>query len=112
MFQLPISNIKFLIMNSPVKNWRETKKLHKLLGIKGKIITWSKIFVPPAGFEHEAPYNVAIVQFENGKKMAVQVVDCDKEDLIEGQEVITTIRRIGRQSGDEVIEYGIKVKPL
>lgn len=99
-------------MSSPIKNWRETKSLHKSLGLVGKIITWTKIFVAPSGFEHEVPYTVAIVEFLDGKKIAAQVVDCGEEDLKEGQKVITVIRRIGRQKPDEVIEYGIKVKPL
>ncbi len=99
-------------MNSPIKNWREAKTLHKSLGKVGKIITWTKIFVPPAGFDHQAPYLVAIVEFEDGQKKSVQVVDCGEEDLMEGQQVTTVIRRIGRQKADEVIEYGIKVTPL
>lgn len=99
-------------MNSPVKNWRETKKLHEHLGKVGIVITWTKIYVAPSGFELEAPYIVAIVKFDNGKKMTAQVVDCDEGDMTENMKVITVVRRIGRAAPEDVIEYGIKVKPL
>ncbi len=98
--------------NSPVKNWRETKKIHKYLGKIGKIITWTKVYVAPSGFEHEAPYMVAIVEFKDGKRMAAQVVDCIEAEVMEGEEVITVVRKISKPAGEEVINYGIKVKLL
>lgn len=100
------------MMSSPVKNWRETKKIYLELGKIGKVVTWTKVFVAPSGFEAETPYMVAIVEFKNGTRMTIQVVDCIEEEMIEGMEVITTVRRIGKQSGDEVISYGIKCRPV
>lgn len=99
-------------MHSPVKNWRETKKIHKYLGKTGKVITWTKVFVAPSGFEHEAPYISAIIEFKDGKRMAAQIVDCTEEQIIEGMEVVTVVRKIGKPASDEIINYGIKVKPL
>ena len=99
-------------MNSPVQVWRTAKELHKFLGKKGKIVVWTRIFVAPSGYEPELPYIVAIVEFEDKTRKSLQVVDYTQEQLKPGQKVITTIRRIGKAMPDEVITYGLKVKPL
>jgi uncharacterized OB-fold protein len=99
-------------MNSPVQVWRTTKELHAFLGKKGKIVVWTRIFVAPSGYESELPYIVAIVEFENGSRKSLQVVDYTEEQLKSGQKVIVAIRRIGKAGPDEVITYGLKVKPV
>ena len=67
-------------MNSPVINWRKTKQLNKHLNKKGKLLVWTKIYAAPSGFEHEAPYIVALVDF--GKEKATyQLVDFEVENL-------------------------------
>lgn len=105
-------------MNSPVQIWRSHKKLHKYLGKQGKLLVWTKIFVAPLGFEHQVPYIVGIVQFApstssgQAERLPAQVVDCEEEDLKVNQKVITVIRKVGKAKAEDVIEYGIKVKPL
>jgi uncharacterized OB-fold protein len=93
-----------------VSVWRTTKELQKHLGKKGKVVVWTKIFVSPEGFEEQAPYNVAIVEFSPGERMTLQVVDC--EDLQVGQEVRLVVRRIGKAGKEDVIAYGLKARPL
>ena len=93
-------------MNSPVKIWRNHKKIKDLLNLKGVVLTWTKIFSAPAGFEKQAPYYVAIVKLARGEKITAMVVDCD--ELKTGDRVKTILRRIGEVGKDEVIEYGIK----
>lgn len=99
-------------MNSPVTIWREHKRLHNYLGKQGRLIVWTKIYVAPSGFEHQAPYIAGIVEFEDKKRQPVQIIDCEEEDLKPNQKVMAVIRKIGKVKPDEVIEYGIKVKPL
>jgi uncharacterized OB-fold protein len=99
-------------MNSPVQVWRTTKELHKYLGKKGNIVVWTRIFVAPSGYEAELPYIVAIVEFEDGTRKSLQVVDYAQEQLKPGQEVMCAIRRIGKAGPEEVITYGLKVKPV
>lgn len=100
-------------MNSnPPVIWRQHKELHKYLGLRGKIVVWTKVYVAPEGYEHEAPYVSAIVEFENKKRMSVQVVDCEGNELKEGQKVVVVIRRIGKATPDGLIQYGVKVKPI
>lgn len=97
-------------MSSPVTVWRHHKNIKNYLGKTGKIIVWTKIFVAPAGFEHEAPYFVAIVEFADGRRIPLQIVDYDEKELRANQKIITVVRRLGKVKLDEVIEYGIKAK--
>jgi uncharacterized protein len=99
-------------MKSPVTMWRRTKELHNCLGKKGKIVLWTKLYVAPKGYEADVPYIVAIVDFGDGDRQTLQVVDYGSDELQTGQEVITTIRRTARVSPTDVIMYGVKVKPL
>lgn len=99
-------------MSSPVTIWRSHKKLSTYLNRVGRLIVWTKIFVAPSGFEHQVPYLVGIIQFDDGTKMPLQIVDCEEKDLKPNQKVITVIRKIGKVAPSEVIEYGIKAKPL
>lgn len=92
--------------------WRLHKKLHKYLGRKGKLLVWTKISVPPSGFEDFIPYLSGIVEFENGEKLPVQIVDCTDEDLKPNLKVISVIRRGKKVKPEEVIEYVVKVKPF
>ena len=99
-------------MISPVKIWRHQKKIKKLLGAEGKIVSFTKIFVPPSGFESQAPYIVAIVKLSSGPKYTAQLVDWDNQHLTIGQKVITVLRRTKDAGEEGVISYGIKFKPI
>jgi|SRR3989344_5668088 len=99
-------------MSSPVKHWRDTKKLHLNLSQKGKLLVWTKINTPPSGFEYQAPYIAGIVELENGKKVPSQIVDCSEKDLKIGLKVTAVVRRLRKPQAADVIEYGIKFKPI
>ena len=99
-------------MISPVKVWRNQKKIQKLLHLEGKIISWTKIHVPPSGFEAQAPYVVVIVRLSTGRNYTAQLVDFEKKDLSFGQKVITILRRTRDPGTEGVIPYGIKFKPI
>lgn len=98
-------------MSSPVQIWRQHKKLNTYLNRIGKLLVWTKIFVAPVGFEHQTPYLVGLVQF-NGERLPLQIVDCEEQDLKINQKVKVVIRKIGKVKSEDVIEYGLKVKPL
>ena len=99
-------------MLSPVKIWRNQKKIATLLGPKGQVITYTKIHVPPLGFESQAPYIVAVAKLENGKRYTAQLVDWEEKDLRIGQKVKTVLRRTRDPGCEGVIPYGIKFKPI
>ncbi len=99
-------------MNSPVTIWRKNKQLHTLLNKSGQVVVWTKIHTPPIGFEHQTPYLVGIIEFEDKSRMPLEIVDCENTNLKPGQKVITVVRRIGKPTPDGVIEYGLKAKPV
>lgn len=98
-------------MNSPIAIWRDHKKLHNYLNKLGKLIVWTKVYVAPAGFEHQAPYIVGIVEFADKSRMPLEIVDCEEINLKSNLKLKVVIRRIGKASVDEVIRYGLKARP-
>lgn len=100
-----------MINTSPVKVWRHQKKFNSLLGKEGKILFWTLIKVPPAGYEQEAPYPVVLVEFQGEKRMIGQLVDWKKRDLLIGKKVKIVYRRIRKPDLEGVIPYGIKFRP-
>lgn len=99
-------------MISPVKIWRNQKKVAVLAGKTGVLVSWTLIRVPPSGFGDQAPYPVVIVQLSNGMQMTAQLVDYLPEHMVMGQRVMTVIRRVTSPDPGGIIPYGIKVKPL
>lgn len=99
-------------MISPVKIWRNQKKIRELLGREGTIVTWTKIFVPPEGFESQAPYVVAVVELSDKTHCTAQLVDYDEKHLKIGQKIKTILRRTRDPGTEGVIPYGVKFKPI
>ena len=98
--------------SNAISTWRKIKGLHNELGKTGRIFVWTKIFVGPMGFEQQVPYVVAIVAFGKDEKRTLQVVDYDEDQLQAGQQVVTVVRRIGTVGSEDIITYGLKVKPI
>lgn len=97
-------------MISSVKIWRRQKKIRELLGRKGKIISWTKIYVAGTDFKKSAPYYIALVELEDKKKIIAQIVDPQKEVDYFNKKVEIVLRRIREVKDEDVIPYGIKVK--
>lgn len=83
-----------------------------MLGKTGTVVSWTLIRVPPGDFTDQAPYPVALIALEGGKRAMFQMVDSDASHLVFGQKVVTIIRRVMHPDADGVIPYGIKVKPI
>lgn len=99
-------------MQSPVKIWRNQKKVARLVGKIGTVISWTMIRIPPGEFSDQAPYPVVLVALSDGSRIMGQLVDYTEKHLHFRQQVITVIRRVTKPNPDGVIPYGIKVKPL
>lgn len=99
-------------MISPVKVWRNQKFVARMIGKTGSIISWTIIRMPPADFGYQAPYPVVLVKLDEGESIAAQMVDYSEKDLAVGQKVVTVVRRTIQSATDDVIPYGIKVKPI
>ena len=99
-------------MISPVKIWRNQKKIRQLLDISGNIVSFTRIHVPPSGFEAQAPYVVAVVRLQSGINYISQLVDYEEKHLKIGQKVTTILRRTREVDTEGVIPYGVKFKPV
>ena len=71
----------------------------------GKVISFTKVFVAPEGFEKETPYFLALIELENGVRVLSQIVDSDEVKI--GDKVKKAFRIIS-SSSTGVINYGYK----
>ena|SRR3989338_9198342 len=97
-------------MSSPIKAWREQKKVTKFLGLKGIILSVTKVRVPPSGFVSDAPYFLAIVQADGGQGLIGQITDAFGENPQIGDKIEIVYRRQKRPDVEGVIYYGIKFR--
>jgi len=82
----------------------------KLSG-KGVVEALTTIHAPPAGFELQAPYLLALVRLEEGPRVTAQVVDVKPDAVREGTAVRAVFRRINEEGESGVIQYGYKFVP-
>lgn len=99
-------------MENAVKVWRRQQKNKQMLQKEGTIVTWTRIVVAPPAFANYTPYVVVLVELEDNKRVYGQLVDFDDADLKFGQKVKAILRRAKEVSSSDVIEYGIKFKPI
>lgn len=104
-------------MSSAPAIWRQSKSVKKLLGKRGKIITFSVVRTAPAGFERLAPYTksssayvVGIVELKDGKRVTTQIVGWEAKEIRLGAEVQAVFRRLDEPTPSGVIKYGIKFR--
>ena len=92
--------------------WRNSKARLRFAGksIKGKIESFTVVYVAPSGFEHQVPYVLAIVSLENGEMITAQIVDAGKVEI--GMNVESCLRRVFTNSSEGIINYGTKFRVL
>ena len=78
----------------------------------GKVVTFTVVHVPPAGFTDQAPLPIALVELGNGARVMVQIADvADPGQLSIGMPVRLEFRRISSDGEAGVIFYGHKAVP-
>lgn len=77
---------------------------------RGKIVSFTEIYVPAAGFERYAPYIIAMVQLEEGCNVLVQLTEVKPGEVKIGDEVEMVFRKINEEG--EIINYGYKARPV
>lgn len=89
----------------------DAKKVYQFSG-RGEVYSFTTIYDPPAGFEENAPYTVALVKLEEGPMVTAQLTDLGDVPVQIGTPVEMVTRRL-RQDGDErgMIVYGYKFRP-
>lgn len=74
----------------------------------GKIISFTTIEVGPTEFADQVPYNVGIIELDDGVKITAQITDARPEDLKIGGRVRLEFRKIQEDGKAGVIKYGYK----
>jgi uncharacterized protein len=90
----------------------EAKSLYNFSG-RGKVYSYTTVYTPPAGYEENAPYTVALVELEEGPLVTAQLTDLGEQSIEIGTPVEMVTRRI-KQDGDErgILVYGYKFRPV
>lgn len=78
----------------------------------GEVFSYTTIYDPPAGFEHNAPYTVALVKLEEGPLITAQLTDVDKNDIHIGMPVEMVTRKLRTDGPEGMIVYGYKFRPM
>jgi len=81
---------------------------HRFKG-KGKLFSYSEIFIAPEGFE--GPYPIGLIELEEGPRVLAQLTDVESDDLRIGMPVEMVVRKVTEDSSDGVILYGYKFRP-
>jgi uncharacterized OB-fold protein len=80
---------------------------------RGEVYSYTTIYDPPAGYEENAPYTVALVKLEEGPIVTAQLTDLGDQPVKIGTSVEMVTRKL-REDGDErgMIIYGYKFRPV
>jgi uncharacterized protein len=90
----------------------EAKTLFNFSG-KGEVYSHTTIYDPPAGYEEQAPYTVALIKLAEGPMVTAQLTDLGDQAVEIGMPVEMVTRKL-RNDGDErgMIIYGYKFRPV
>ena len=78
----------------------------------GKVYSFTTIHTTPSGFDLQKPYNLAIIELDEGPRLTAQVVDCAPDNMKIGQKVEAIFRRIKETGPEGIIQYGYKFRPV
>ncbi|MDI6694073.1 MAG: Zn-ribbon domain-containing OB-fold protein [Anaerolineales bacterium] len=90
---------------------QEARTLYQFSG-RGEVYSYTTVYEPPAGYEENTPYTVALIKLEEGPIVTAQLTDLGDQPVEIGTPVEMVTRRL-RQDGDErgMIVYGYKFRP-
>lgn len=93
--------------------WCHGRELRAVrLSRSARVISSTVVHVPPADFQNEAPYPLALIETPEGARMMAQVVDVDPADVRPGMEVALEFRRIRGEGRGGILCYGYKAVPV
>ena len=79
---------------------------------RGAVYSHSTVFVPPKGYEGQAPYIVAVVKLDEGPLVTAQLTDVDCDAVTIGMPVEMVTRKIREDGPDGLIYYNYKFRPV
>ena len=77
----------------------------------GTIYSFSVVRQPPAGYEEQAPYLLALIKLAEGPMITTQLTDCEAEQVAIDMPVQMVTRRLRDLGQDGLIVYGYKFRP-
>ena len=81
------------------------------IGTQGEVYSYTIVTDPPAGFEAQAPYILALVQLDDGSLITSQLTDIGNDVHI-GMRVEMVTRKLRTEGKSGMIVYGYKFRPL
>jgi uncharacterized OB-fold protein len=86
------------------------KELYTFAG-QGEVFSYTTVYDAPTGFEHNAPYTIALIKLDEGPLVTAQLTDMAQDEVQIGMPVEMVTRKL-RTDGDEgMIVYGYKFRP-
>jgi uncharacterized OB-fold protein len=83
-----------------------------ILSGAGTIYSFSVVRQPPAGYEEQVPFILALVRLAEGPLITAQLTDCDPQDVTIDMPVEMVTRRLRDLGPDGLIVYGYKFRPV
>ncbi len=77
---------------------------------RGKVVTFTVCWIPPAEFDSQKPYVNAIVELTNGVRLTCMVCEAPPDEVKVGTEVELVFRKLQNEPVWEVIQYGYKAR--
>lgn len=74
----------------------------------GRILTHTALYEPLPGFESQVPFNLAVIELQNGARVLGQIVDTPQEKIETGARAKAVIRRVRVEGESGQIFYGYK----
>lgn len=77
---------------------------------QGCVVTYTTIYNATEDFERQTPYNLAIIELDEGPRLTGQVV-CSPQEMKIGMRVKPVFRILGKEGDRGIIYYGTKFVP-
>lgn len=77
----------------------------------GEVYSYTIVRHPPAGFEEQAPYVVALVRLDEGPLVTAQLTDLGDAEPEIGMRVEMVTRKLRAEGESGMIVYGYKFRP-
>jgi uncharacterized OB-fold protein len=86
------------------------QELYTFTGL-GEVFSYTTIYDAPAGFEHSAPYTIALIKLEEGPLVTAQLTDVATDEVHIGMPVEMVTRKLRTDGPEGMIVYGYKFRP-
>lgn len=79
---------------------------------QGEVYSYATVHSPPEGFEHYAPFIVALIRLAEGPLVAAQLTDVEGVKIEIGMPVEMVTRKLSDDGKSGTIVYGYKFRPV